>query len=128
MSTFYDNVIALCARDKVSPSAVAEACGVSRASVTKWKNGSLPRDTVRRAIADYFGVTVLELETSGAFSAADGLPEKPADAPLEWAQDEVEAGARAARRCQIIDRTAGMTLAQLEQVLGLLDVMFPAEG
>jgi transcriptional regulator with XRE-family HTH domain len=126
MSTFYDNVIALCAREKVSPSAVAEACGVSRASVTKWKNGSIPRDTVRRAIADYFGVTVLELETSGAFSVADD--EKPADAPLEWAQDEVEAGARAARRCQIIDRTAGMTLAQLEQIIGLLDVMFPAEG
>lgn len=124
MSIFYENFIALCNRDKVSPSVAAEACGVSRASVTKWKNGALPRDTVRRAIADYFNVTVLELETADAFCA----PEKPADAPLEWAQDEVEAGARAARRCQIIDRTAGMTLAQLEQVLGLLDVMFPAEG
>jgi transcriptional regulator with XRE-family HTH domain len=124
MSIFYENFIALCNRDKVSPSVAAEACGVSRASVTKWKNGALPRDAVRHAIADYFNVTVLELETAGAFCA----PEKPADAPLEWAQDEVEAGARAARRCQIIDRTAGMTLAQLEQIIGLLDVMFPVEG
>ena len=66
------------------------------------------------------------LDQEGAFD--DGLPEKPADAPLEWAQADVEADARAARRVQIFERTAGMNLAQLEQLLGMLDVMFPSEG
>lgn len=127
MSTFYKNFIDLCNRDNVSPSLAAEACGVSRSAVTKWKNGALPRDTIIFAIADWFGVSASDLtRVEGAFSG--GLPEKPADVPLEAVQDAVEDNARAARRCQIIDRTAGMTLAQLEQVVNMLDVMFPAEG
>ena len=65
------------------------------------------------------------MSTWGAFD--DGLPEK-ADATLEWAQADVEADARAARRVQIFERTAGMNLSQLEQLLGMLDVMFPTEG
>ena len=76
-------------------------------------------------VAAHFGVPVDMLSQEGAF--ADGLPEKP-DAPIEWAQADVEADARAARRVQIFERTANMNLAQLEQLLGMLDVMFPTEG
>ena len=58
MSTFYRNFITLCNARGVSPSSAAEECGVSRASVTKWKNGAIPRDAVLYALADYFGVPV----------------------------------------------------------------------
>lgn len=127
MSIFYENFTRLCELKGESITKAAEACGISRNTVHKWRErGSVPTISVRNAVAAHFGVPVEMLTQEGAF--ADGLPEKPSDAPLEWAQDEVEAGARAARRCQIIDRTAGMTLAQLEQIIGLLDVMFPAEG
>ena len=123
MSIFYENFIALCNRDKVSPSVVAEACGVSRASVTKWKNGSVPRDTILRAIADYFGVTVSDLAMFGSYDEPEN--ETP---PLEYVQADVDENARAARRVQIFERTARLSLAQLEQLAGMLDVMFPEEG
>lgn len=127
MSIFYENFELLCSLKGENLSTAADRIGISRAAVSKWRErGSVPTISVRNAVAAHFGVPVEMLTQEGAF--ADGLPEKPADAPLEWAQDEIEAGARAARRCQIIDRTAGMTLAQLEQIIGLLDVMFPAEG
>ena len=127
MSIFYENFTRLCELKGESITKAAEACGISRNTVHKWREyGHNPNVATRGMVAAHFGVPVDMLSQEGAF--ADGLPEKPADAPLEWAQDEVEAGARAARRCQIIDRTAGMTLAQLEQIIGLLDVMFPAEG
>ena len=127
MSIFYDNFTRLCELKGENMTDAADAIEVSRSAVSKWRErGNVPNRATRGLIADHFGVPVEMLTQEGAF--ADGLPEKPADAPLEWAQDEVEAGARAARRCQIIDRTAGMTLAQLEQIIGLLDVMFPAEG
>ena len=127
MSIFYENYSRLCELKGESLTGAAAACGLSRAIVMKWRDrGSIPTYTVRLAIAAHFDVPVDMLSQEGAF--ADGLPEKPADAPLEAVQDAVEDNARAARRCQIIDRTAGMTLAQLEQIIGLLDVMFPAEG
>lgn len=117
----------LCELNGESLTGAAAAMGLQRSTVTRWRDrDSVPMISVRLAVADHFGVPVHMLDKEGAFD--NGLPEKPADAPLEWAQDEVEAGARAARRCQIIDRTEGMTLAQLEQIIGLLDVMFPAEG
>lgn len=127
MSIFYENFSKLCALKGVSIAEATDACGISRGIVYKWRErNNVPNTATLLAIAAYFDVPVEMLAQEGAF--ADGLPEKPDDAPLEWAQDEVEAGARAARRCQIIDRTAGMTLAQLEQIIGLLDVMFPVEG
>ena len=127
MSIFYENFTRLCELKGESITKAAEACGISRNTVHKWREyGHNPNVATRGMVAAHFGVPVDMLSHEGAF--ADGLPEKTADAPLEWAQDEVEAGARAARRCQIIDRTAGMSLAQLEQIIGLLDVMFPAEG
>ena len=126
MSIFYENFARLCELKGESITAAAEACGITRGTVYKWRDrDSLPNYATRSLIADHFGVTVDELSTWGAFD--DGLPEK-ADAPIEWAQADVEADARAARRVQIFERTAGMNLAQLEQLLGMLDVMFPSEG
>ena len=126
MSIFYENFTRLCELKGESITKAAEACGISRNTVHKWREyGHNPNVATRGMVAAHFGVPVDMLSQEGAF--ADGLPEKP-DAPLEWAQADVEADARAARRVQIFERTAGMNLAQLEQLLGMLDVMFPTEG
>ena len=106
--------------------AAAEACGISRNTVYKWREyGHLPSEKTRLAIAGYFGVPVEMLSQWGAFD--DGLPERT-DAPLEYVQADVDENARAARRVQIFERTARLSLAQLEQIAGMLDVMFPEEG
>jgi transcriptional regulator with XRE-family HTH domain len=58
---FWDNFVIECAKKKKSPAAVAEELGFSNSMPTSWKNGSLPRMSSRKKLADYFGITVEEL-------------------------------------------------------------------
>ena len=53
--SFYENYVALCNAKGMSPSAVAEAAGTTRAAVSRWKKGSIPNDATILALADYFG-------------------------------------------------------------------------
>lgn len=55
---FYKVFIDLCNSKGVSPSYVGGQIGISKAAVSGWKNGSLPRDTQLQKIAAYFGVSV----------------------------------------------------------------------
>ena len=54
---FWDNFIVLCNQKGEAPNAVSKKLGFSNSACTYWKNGSTPRDTALRKIADYFGVT-----------------------------------------------------------------------
>lgn len=58
---FYSNYIRLCNEKNMSPSAVAEAIGGKRSSVTRWKNGSMPSDATLQKLADFFHCPVGEL-------------------------------------------------------------------
>lgn len=55
---FWENFVLLCNEKKMSPSGVCSALKFSTTTASNWKNGSQPRDTALRKIADYFGVTV----------------------------------------------------------------------
>lgn len=55
---FWKNFIFLCKNKNESPSAACSALGFSATMATKWKNGSVPRETTLIKIAEYFGVTV----------------------------------------------------------------------
>lgn len=55
---FYDNFVRLCNRMGKSPSSVATEIGLSRASVSGWKNGKKPTDATAMKLADYLGVSV----------------------------------------------------------------------
>lgn len=55
---FYDNFVRLCNRAGKSPSSVATEIGLSRASVSGWKNGKKPTDATAMKLADYLGVSV----------------------------------------------------------------------
>ena len=55
---FWEKFILLCEKKNKSPNMVCSELGLSTAIATKWKNGSIPRDTTLLKIADYFGVSV----------------------------------------------------------------------
>ncbi len=59
---FWDNFVALCAKQNKSPNAVISEIGcASSAAVTGWKRGAQPRAKVLKMIADYFDIPVSEL-------------------------------------------------------------------
>lgn len=80
---FWNNFLAECAKKGKSPAVVAEELGFSNSATTCWKNGSLPRMSSRKKIADYFGITVEEL--MGTKKEPAGMGE------LEWEWADVEA-------------------------------------
>ena len=55
---FWNVFYELCLAHKTRPNPVAKELGISSASVTKWKNGSMPSVGTAQRIADYFGVSV----------------------------------------------------------------------
>lgn len=80
---FWNNFLAQCAKKGKSPAVVAEELGFSNSATTCWKNGSLPRMSSRKKIAEYFGITVDELM---------GTKKEPAGmGGLKWEWADVEA-------------------------------------
>lgn len=55
---FYEIFLKLCNQNNIKPNNVTKAIGLSNATATDWKKGSVPRDTTLLKIADYFGVSV----------------------------------------------------------------------
>lgn len=55
---FWNNFIELCSKKGTTPTAVVEELHMAAGSITKWKNGTVPRDTTLQKIADYFNVSV----------------------------------------------------------------------
>lgn len=58
---FYNYFVELCNRAKISPSKAAQQIGLSKSSVSGWKNGSVPRDSQIMRIADFFGIPVSDI-------------------------------------------------------------------
>ena len=53
---FWEKFVTLCNKKCVKPNNVTKELGLSTASATQWKHGSIPRDAQLNKIADYFGV------------------------------------------------------------------------
>lgn len=58
---FYDQLQPICKQKGTSVSAVLDGIGMSRANVTRWKEGVNPRFEVKLKIANYLGINVNEL-------------------------------------------------------------------
>lgn len=58
---FFTNFVNQCNKKGESPSYAAEAMGFKRSVVTRWKNGTDPRQATLQKIADYFGCSVEDL-------------------------------------------------------------------
>ena len=50
---FWENFTTLCDLNNISPNAVAKKIGVSNATCTKWKGGSIPNGETLIKLADY---------------------------------------------------------------------------
>lgn len=73
---FYNNVRELCIKYNTNITQLAKDLGISTALPTAWKNGSLPRISTVKKIADYFGVTseyLLRDEMSTNIRAEDSV-------------------------------------------------------
>lgn len=55
---FWDVFCQLCQKQGVSPTQAILQMGISRASVTKWKNGALPSAESLIKLSEYFGVSI----------------------------------------------------------------------
>ena len=55
---FWKRFVNLCSQVGRSPNAVCKDLGLSSATATHWKNGSIPNDIAKNAIANYFNVPV----------------------------------------------------------------------
>lgn len=79
---FWKNLVLLCNKKGVTPNGVCAELGLSVATATKWKKGSIPRDTTLKMVADYFGVTVEDLlkeEKAPAAKAEEAAEAEEAD-------------------------------------------------
>ena len=74
LTTFYKNLVSLCAKNKLSVSGAAKAIGLSNAAANGWKKGKMPNDTSREKLANLLHVSVGEL-------MGDAIPEQKESAP-----------------------------------------------
>ena len=87
LTTFYKNLVSLCAKNKLSVSGAAKAIGLSNAAANGWKKGKMPNDTSREKLANLLHVSVGEL-------MGDAIPEQKESAPdpkiegAKWDNDE----------------------------------------
>lgn len=79
---FWDNYLQLCIQKDMTPTAVGVELGFSRATVSNWKNGGMPREMALRKLSSYFGVTVDDL-------LAD-TPQKTPPASKELTEDDMK--------------------------------------
>ena len=108
---FYDIFVTLCRGQGISPSKAAEAVGLSRTSVVKWKNGSVPSGATAQKIAAYFDVSV-------DFLLGDAQKKAPAIPKHDALSEPIIILNRGARK---------MTLEQQQKLLEVARVMFKEE-
>lgn len=58
---FYNYFVELCNMAKISPSKAAQQIGLSKSSVSAWKNGSVPRDSQIVRIANFFEIPASDI-------------------------------------------------------------------
>ena len=80
---FWKNFVLFCTTKGKTPNGVCAELGLSTAIATRWKKGSVPRDTTLRLIADYFGITpddLLRDPTEKVSASAEPVPTSPLSA------------------------------------------------
>lgn len=88
---FFNNFVNLCNKSGISPSAAAENMGFKRSVVTRWSQGTQPRQATLQKIADYFGVSVEALTNENKPATPEGseLDSKLIELLTELRPDEI---------------------------------------
>lgn len=107
---FWSRYVALCDKIGKAPNVVAAEVGVkSSGTVTGWKNGAKPRDTVLQRLSTYFGVTV------------EDLTGEKKEKPASTSGDELEEVIIIGRDGKKVKRT--YTKDQMDALRKIIDVM-----
>ena len=107
---FWSSYVALCEKKGKAPNVVAAEVGVkSSGTVTGWKNGAKPRDTVLQRLSTYFGVTV------------EDLTGEKKEKPASTSGDELEEVIIIGRDGKKVKRT--YTKDQMDALRKIIDVM-----
>lgn len=56
--TFLERVEKLCAEEGISTDKLCKDLNLSNATASKWRKGAEPRNATKKAVADYFNVTL----------------------------------------------------------------------
>lgn len=54
--SYYEDFVKICKRNGLTPCGAALKIGISKPTVSRWKNGSNPTDATAFKVADFFGV------------------------------------------------------------------------
>ncbi|MGN0700495.1 MAG: helix-turn-helix domain-containing protein [Oscillospiraceae bacterium] len=75
---FWESYVELCSKIGKKPNAVAKSIGVSNATCTKWKSGSIPNGETLIKLADFFSCSVDKVlgRTASPETATPTLAEK----------------------------------------------------
>lgn len=87
---FYDNLVKACTMRGKSPSAVALEIGISKSTVTGWKNGTTPTDANLQKLADYFGISKTDLTGETYLKVTGAVTSTPASSDLQRLADAME--------------------------------------
>ena len=71
---FWEKYLLCCEKINKSPTAVLTELGLSTTMASKWRNGSVPRETTLRKIANYFGVSVEYLKGEEESTESEIVP------------------------------------------------------
>lgn len=108
--TFYEKYVQLCNQIGKSPSAVAIELKLGKPSVSRWKNGSKPRDSSILKVANYFGVSTEWLKGETDDPSA-GIKKDPVQ------KDEVVGSAKQ----KLLDALDGLSDSQIEKLIGIIE-------
>lgn len=121
---FFDKYCELCKQHNISPSAAAIEMGISKGTVSVWKNrGNTPQTPQLQKIAEYFGVTtdyLLGNEKKAAISQ-DGGPKDVKDILLDVKSKAAQGITLMYNGKPINERTMRAFEASLEAAITLLD-------
>ena len=81
---FYEKFLNLCEKNGVSPSRALTEMGISKGSLSRWKDGGKPLNENKKLIADYFGIPVTELMEAPIKRPAAGYGDGLSDKETEW--------------------------------------------
>lgn len=110
---FYDKYKALCEQKNMSPTAAGIAIGASKATVNRWKNGSMPSGSVLKKVCEYFGVS------ADYFLDVDGDAPKVAPDVQELIEDY---NSRPEMK-MLFKATKGVTAEDIERAAKFLEAM-----
>ena len=81
---FYEKFLKLCEVHGVSPSRALTEMGISKGSLSRWKDGGKPLNENKKLIADYFSISVAELMEGPIKKAAAEVGDGLSDKEAEW--------------------------------------------